>query len=147
MGSLPRPKAGVGSAVNDATRMMGGALGVAIVGSVLASSYRSGLVGRLGGLDLPARAQDTAGASIGGAVALASDLGGTGGDQLRAIARQAFVHSAGRGFLVAAAVAAVGGIVVVAFLPARADGPAGAGVGVGPERPAQPPSSHRLAGR
>ncbi|MGH9154846.1 MAG: MFS transporter, partial [Acidimicrobiales bacterium] len=123
MGSLPRHKAGVGSAVNDTTRMMGGALGVAIVGSVLSSSYQSGLVGRLKGLNLPAPAQDTAGASIGAAMAAANDLGGTGGDQLRAVARQAFVQAAGRGLLVAAAVAVMGGIVVLAFLPPRASGP------------------------
>ena len=41
MGSLPREKAGVGSAVNDTTRQMGGALGVAIIGSVVASAYAS----------------------------------------------------------------------------------------------------------
>ena len=39
MGSLPRDKAGVGSAVNDTTRQMGGALGVAIIGSVVSSVY------------------------------------------------------------------------------------------------------------
>src|SRR5207249_7813911 len=41
MGSLPRAKAGIGSAVNDTTRQTGGALGVAVLGSLLASSYRS----------------------------------------------------------------------------------------------------------
>ncbi|MCU1370519.1 MAG: drug resistance transporter, partial [Ilumatobacteraceae bacterium] len=44
MGSLPRSKAGVGSAMNDTTRQMGGALGVAIIGSILATSYRPGIV-------------------------------------------------------------------------------------------------------
>jgi hypothetical protein len=43
MGSIPRQRAGVGSAVNDTTRQMGGALGVAIVGSVLSSAYRAAL--------------------------------------------------------------------------------------------------------
>ena len=42
MGSLPREKAGVGSAVNDTTRQMGGALGVAIIGSIVASVYSVG---------------------------------------------------------------------------------------------------------
>ena len=41
MGSLPLAKAGVGSAVNDTTRQIGGALGVAIVGSVMSSTYAS----------------------------------------------------------------------------------------------------------
>ena len=40
MGSLPREKAGVGSAVNDTTRQMGGALGVAIIGSVVVEHLR-----------------------------------------------------------------------------------------------------------
>ena len=44
MGSLPPAKAGVGSAMNDTTRQMGGALGVAVFGSVLASVYRPGVV-------------------------------------------------------------------------------------------------------
>ena len=44
MGSLPRAKAGVGSAMNDTTRQVGGALGVAVVGSVMLSVY-SGRVG------------------------------------------------------------------------------------------------------
>ena len=39
MGSLPRAKAGVGSAMNDTTRQVGGALGVAVVGSVMLSVY------------------------------------------------------------------------------------------------------------
>ena len=43
MGSLPREKAGVGSAVNDTTRQMGGALGVAIIGTIVASVYSSGI--------------------------------------------------------------------------------------------------------
>jgi EmrB/QacA subfamily drug resistance transporter len=43
MASLPMNKAGVGSAVNDTTREVGGAVGIAVIGSVLASVYRSGL--------------------------------------------------------------------------------------------------------
>jgi hypothetical protein len=39
MGSLPKAKAGVGSAVNDTTRQAGGALGVAVIGSVFAATY------------------------------------------------------------------------------------------------------------
>ena len=51
MGSLPREKAGVGSAVNDTTRQVGGALGVAVIGSVVSSVYAghvSDLAGRFG---------------------------------------------------------------------------------------------------
>src|SRR5581483_2954865 len=54
MGSLPPSKAGVGSAMNDTTRQMGGALGVAIIGSVFASSYRPGVASKLAALHAPA---------------------------------------------------------------------------------------------
>ena len=47
MGSLPPERAGVGSAMNDTTRQMGGALGVAVIGSVLATSYRPAVARRL----------------------------------------------------------------------------------------------------
>ena len=44
MGSLPKARAGVGSAVNDTTRQTGGALGVAVIGSIFAAQYRSKVV-------------------------------------------------------------------------------------------------------
>src|SRR5438874_10725970 len=49
MGSLPRAKAGVGSAVNDTTRQMGGAIGVAVFGSLMASHFTSSVADKLGG--------------------------------------------------------------------------------------------------
>ncbi len=55
MGSLPPAKAGVGSAVNDTTRELGGALGVAVLGSLLASGYASSMVTSLRGLHCPPR--------------------------------------------------------------------------------------------
>ena len=54
MGSLPLEKASVGSAVNDATRITGGALGVAILGSVLSSGYRGGMEDAVAGMPAPA---------------------------------------------------------------------------------------------
>ena len=53
MGSLPREKAGVGSAVNDTTRQVGGALGVAIIGSIVASRYGSRMSSVLRGKPVP----------------------------------------------------------------------------------------------
>ena len=50
MGSLPRAKAGVGSAVNDTTRQMGGAVGVAVFGSLMSSHFTSAMADRLGGI-------------------------------------------------------------------------------------------------
>ncbi len=56
MGSLPKAKAGVGSAMNDVVREVGGTLGVAVLGSVLASAYASGMDGAVSGLPATRRA-------------------------------------------------------------------------------------------
>lgn len=111
MGSLPRAKAGVGSAVNDTTRQVGGALGVAILGSLLASTYRSSL-----GTTVSAAAR----ASVGGALQVARGLGGDQGAALARAARSAYVDGMGVGVLVAAAVALLGSFVALVFLPSRA---------------------------
>ena len=67
MGSLPRDKAGVGSAVNDTTRQVGGALGVAIVGSVFSSVYASHVTVRTSPpCTCPASAASAANSSVGG---------------------------------------------------------------------------------
>ncbi len=115
MGSLPRAKAGVGSAVNDTTRQIGGALGVAILGSLLASTYASRL-----GEGVPAAAR----ASVGAALDLARQLGGEQGAALAASAKSAYVDGMGVGVLVAAGVALLGSVIAIAFLPshARAEG-------------------------
>src|SRR5439155_11535553 len=65
MSAVPLSKAGVGSAVNDTTRELGGALGIAILGSIASSAYRSAI--DLGGVSLPAAARGQAGESVGGA--------------------------------------------------------------------------------
>jgi EmrB/QacA subfamily drug resistance transporter len=111
MGSLPRAKAGVGSAVNDTTRQIGGALGVAILGSLLASTYASSL-----GDTVPAAAK----ASVGAALDLARGLGGAEGAALAASAKSAYVDGMGVGVLVAAGVALLGSMIALAFLPSRA---------------------------
>lgn len=111
MGSLPRAKAGVGSAVNDTTRQVGGALGVAILGSLLASTYRS---------SLGTSVSEAARASVGGALAVARDMGGEQGAALARAAKSAYVDGMSVGVLVAAGVALVGGLVALAFLPSHA---------------------------
>ncbi len=111
MGSLPRAKAGVGSAVNDTTRQIGGALGVAILGSLLASTYASRL-----GEGVPAAAK----ASVGAALDLARQIGGEQGAALAASAKSAYVDGMGVGVLVAAGVALLGSAIALAFLPSRA---------------------------
>ena len=117
MGSLPLAKAGVGSAMNDTTRQVGGALGVAVLGSVLASTYSAAMAPAVAGL--PGPAAELALDSLGGAARVAAQIGEAGADLLRAAA-SAFVDGMGSAVLVAAGVALMGAIVAAVFLPSRA---------------------------
>jgi len=110
MGSLPIAKASVGSAVNDATRTLGGALGVAVLGSLVSSGYRAGMDGITG------PAQD----SLAGALAVAGQAGGERGAQLTSLAQSAFVDGMHAAVLVGAAIAVVGAVLALVALPARA---------------------------
>jgi EmrB/QacA subfamily drug resistance transporter len=121
MGSLPLAKAGVGSAMNDTTRLVGGALGVAVVGSVLASAYTSSIDPALAGL--PGQAADAARDSIGAALGVAAQLGSAGVSVADA-ARSSFVDAMATSVLVAAGVAFAGALLALLFLPARAARPA-----------------------
>ncbi len=116
MGSLPLAKASVGSAVNDATRITGGALGVAIMGSIMTSGYR----GDMDAIGAGAAAGD----SLSGALATASGLGGQAGARLAATAQEAFVGGMHTAVLVGAAIALAGALVALLFLPAREGAPA-----------------------
>ena len=120
MGSLPLAKAGVGSAVNDTTRQVGGALGVAVLGSVFTSIYSTQIADRLAGQGLPAAALAEAQDSLGGALGVASRVGGSLGQTVVDAARAAFMdgfHAAAR---VGAAIALVGVVITLVWLPARA---------------------------
>ena len=88
--SLPLSKAGVGSAVNDTTRELGGALGVAVVGSVLSSLYRSDIAGRIAALPAVARAGS---GSLGAALQTARGLPAPSAELLVKAARQSYVHA------------------------------------------------------
>jgi hypothetical protein len=122
MGAVPKQKAGVGSAVNDATRLFGSTLGVAVIGSVAASLYTSRLAATLPA-GLSARAITAARGSVGGAVTAAQKTSHAGftqlGSRLKDTAILAFLHSYSGGCLVAAAVAAAGALVAIFLLPAR----------------------------
>jgi hypothetical protein len=119
MGVLPEDKAGVGSAVNDTTRELGGTLGVAVVGSVFASVYGAALVDSLRSLGLPDRLLDTAGESMAAALTTAQSLPGEVGARVVEAAQGAFIDGLATGSLVAAGVAAAGAALALAFLPAR----------------------------
>jgi EmrB/QacA subfamily drug resistance transporter len=115
MGSLPLGKAGVGSAVNDTTRQVGGALGVAVIGSVLASIYGSQIGDFLQGKPVPSGTADTLKQSLGIALTAGKRIPG-----LADAATNAFIDGMHAGVLVAAGVALVGAIIALIWLPARA---------------------------
>jgi EmrB/QacA subfamily drug resistance transporter len=118
MGSLPLAKAGVGSAMNDTTRQVGGALGVAILGSVFASAYTAALRPALQGL--PTQTVSEALSSVGSAIAIGTQAGGAAGDALVVAAKTSFIHAMDRGLLVGALIALVGAFVALMWLPNRA---------------------------
>ena len=122
MDVVPKAKAGVGSAVNDATRLLGGTLGVAVIGSVYASIYASRLTTALPAR-LPAALARTAHASVGAALTLTGKLAHAGQPALAGAihdaASSAFFDSFHAADLVAAGVAATGAVIALALLPSR----------------------------
>jgi hypothetical protein len=117
MNRLPPALAGVGSAVNDATRNLGSVLGVAVVGSVAASTYASHLSAFDGaGPGTAAIARQ----SVGAAAAIARQVGGPHGAGLFHTATAAFITGVDRGVLVAAAATLAGVIVAARALRAGA---------------------------
>ena len=116
MGSIPRAKAGVGSAVNDTTRQAGGALGVAVMGSVLASRFSSHLAPAVAGRPDAAVLRT----SVDAAYAAAHAMAGPSGQALALSARAAFVNGMDAGVVIAGIIAAVGAVGALLFLPARA---------------------------
>jgi hypothetical protein len=121
MGAVPLTKAGAGSAINDATRLLGGTLGVAVIGSVFASAYATRLTSALPA-HLPATLVSGAHASVGQALGIAQHLSAHSpllASALHASAVQSFDHGASLGCLVAAGVAGFGAVIAVWLLPAQ----------------------------
>jgi EmrB/QacA subfamily drug resistance transporter len=116
MGAVPRDNAGIGAAINDTTRQVGGAFGVAVIGSILSTSYRGSIEGALA--QLPAQAAQAARESIGGATQVALQLGGQPGEALSTAANDAFVQGMHEAFLLAAGVALASSLLALLFLPA-----------------------------
>ena len=119
LGSLPKEKAGVGSAVNDTTRELGGTLGVAVVGSVFSSLYGPRLVERLSGLPIPDEALEAARDSVQAAAIVAEQAPAEGRQIILDATRDAFLEGMHSGVRVAAVATAIGAIAALVFLPAR----------------------------
>ena len=123
MGSLPPGQAGVGSAMNDTTREIGGALGVAVLGSVLSSKYGPDIVRSVGGLFAGhpggVAALAAVKSSVGGAIGVGTALGGAAGHSLILAANSTFITAMDATLKVGALVAVAGGVVSALFLPNR----------------------------
>ncbi len=128
MGAVSEEKAGVGSAVNDSTRLLGATLGVAVIGSIYASLYRSRVDSTLGDR-LPRGDVYVVRDSIGGAYGvvhqLATNHQATAANFVHQAATAAFDHGAAIGCVVAGLVALSGALLSSVFLPAQ---PPSAGV-------------------
>ena len=116
MQALPREKAGSASALSNTFRQVGGALGIAVLGSVLSTAYRNSIESHLG--QVPAGVRHTAGESIEATLGVAAKLGPRG-DALVGPANDAFLHAMHVTALCGAGVALVGALVVALFLPGR----------------------------
>ncbi|MFE0253335.1 MFS transporter [Streptomyces sp. NPDC059010] len=116
MQALPREKAGAASALSNTFRQVGGALGIAVLGSVLSTAYRGGIEDRL--TVLPEGVRHTAGESVEATLGVAARLGQQG-DALVRPAHDAFLHAMHVTALWGAGVAVLGAVVVALFLPGR----------------------------
>ncbi|HWZ17233.1 MAG TPA: MFS transporter [Ktedonobacteraceae bacterium] len=120
MGALPLGRAGVGSAVNDTTRQVGGALGVAVLGSILASVYQSSLNSASIMQLLSPPIREIIRDSIGKAAFVASHLGEQAGQMLTSAVNIAFIDAMHATALISAGVTLCGALVALLFLPAYA---------------------------
>ena len=125
MNSLPRGDTGVGSATNGVSIQIGGALGVAVIGSILSTRYQDHMTAVLAPMRVPHAIESTITSSIGGALGVATRLGGSTGALLAHAARVAFISGSDLGLRTAAGVVLAGCLLALATVPARP--PAGGG--------------------
>ncbi|MCU1467301.1 MAG: hypothetical protein JWM72_3229 [Actinomycetia bacterium] len=115
MSAVPPRRAGAGSAMNDATRELGAALGIAVLGSVAASRYASSVAPALRGLSKVD--QSSARTSIAGALRVASTLPGAAGRTLASSASHAFINGIHLAVVVGAILAVISAVIVYRNLP------------------------------
>ncbi|WP_245850194.1 MFS transporter [Mycobacterium angelicum] len=116
MAAVPDQKQGVASAVNDTTREMGGALGIAVAGSILAGRYTHELAPRL--TEFPAAVRGPASDSLAKAVEIADKLGPQG-KQLAEISKTAFLTAMHSSTTAMAVISAVAAVVIALWAPGR----------------------------
>jgi EmrB/QacA subfamily drug resistance transporter len=117
LGAVPETRAGVGSAVNLLVGQTSGALGVAVVGSVMNTVYGDRMADVVA--NLPPQAAGPAQDSVGAALAVAAQIGGLPGAILGGAARTAFVDALSYGAVTAACVVVVGALLILRLMPPR----------------------------
>ncbi len=119
MGAVPESKAGVASATNSVIRMIGGALGIAILGSIISSLYASKVASAAA--SLPAEYAALAKNNVGAAMTIAASLPGEAGRALSSAVGGAFADAMGEVAIISAVVMAVTAVLVLVFMPSRAE--------------------------
>jgi hypothetical protein len=118
LGALRAGETGAGSALTRAIQNVGASLGVAVMGSILSSSYQAHLSGQLSGF--PPAARTAAETSVAVAAAVARHLPAPLGDRLLRLAETAYSQGMGEVLLATAGLMLVGAVLMALFLPARA---------------------------
>jgi EmrB/QacA subfamily drug resistance transporter len=124
MGSLPKEEAGVGSATSDTSMQVGGALGVAVLGTALTIRYQNYMAPLLANQQIPTAVRQVILGSLGGALAVAQRVPGSRGDALAGAARHGFISGMDLGLIIAAVIVGIAGLVVLVALPNRPKSPA-----------------------
>src|ERR1035437_5753357 len=119
MGSLPSAHTGVGSATNGSFMQVGGALGVAVVGSLLSTRYQHRISDTLAPFHVPQAVEQTIRGSLGGALGVAEEIGGATGQLLTRFAHAAFINAMDLGLIAAAIVALAGAMFALLTLPSQ----------------------------
>jgi EmrB/QacA subfamily drug resistance transporter len=120
MSSVPRDKAGVGSAMNDTTREVGTTLGVAVLGSILSSGYTSNLGSVVA--NLPDAARQTAEGSLAGALGVANQVGGTQGAAIVDAAKSAWTDGLQLSMIIGAGIVLFAAAIAARYLPGKTGG-------------------------
>ncbi|MES5823392.1 MFS transporter [Streptomyces sp. RG80] len=124
MGSFPESELGVGGGVNDTALELGGALGIAVLGSLLGTAYRDELTDLVGNR-LPGEAMEIAKDSVGAGLAVAERVAqdpSAGPQHAQAAVdavHQAFAHGVAQTSLIGGIIMAAGTLIVFAILPSR----------------------------
>ena len=120
LGAVPKARSGVGSAINSVSVQVGGAIGIAALGSVLISVYSSSVAPAITAIPmLPVELADAARDSVGAAIIIASTLPEGTGDALALAARESFMDAWQVMALVVCGVGVVAVVFVRRFMPPR----------------------------